>query len=139
VTLESIQQTGLFTNQDIWFVDDADDEYLATLYSASNLFVSTSLYEGFGLPLLEALACGLPAVVSRAGSLPEIGAGAADYITPTNVQGFSNAILLNAIEGQQPPSPVSLARAAEFSWENTARTYMEILIAASDKKGKAIN
>jgi len=104
-----------------------DDAELIRRYRAADAFVFPSLYEGFGLPPLEAMACGCPVLLSRAASLPEIGGceeeGAVRYFDPE-----SESAIASAIEGflAQPPAfrdgmrRRALARAARFSWDEIA-------------------
>lgn len=68
------------------------DELLPAIYSAAEVFAFPSLYEGFGLPILEAMACGTPVVASRASCLAEVAEGAALLIDPTNVDGLSMSL-----------------------------------------------
>lgn len=102
------------------YIDDAD---LPALYSAAELFVFPSLYEGFGLPPLEAMACGTPVVTSNVSSLPEVVGDAALMVDPLDVPALVAAIkrVLNdhslRIELQQR----GLARAGQFRWEQVAR------------------
>ncbi|MGH8659765.1 MAG: glycosyltransferase family 4 protein [Gammaproteobacteria bacterium] len=69
-----------------------EQEDLPALYSMADLFVFPSLYEGFGIPLLEATACGCPIVTSRAGSCPEVVDDAALLVEPTDTSGIADAI-----------------------------------------------
>jgi glycosyltransferase involved in cell wall biosynthesis len=104
-----------------------DDAELIRRYRAADAFVFPSLYEGFGLPPLEAMACGCPVLLSHAASLPEVGGSEADgavrYFDPE-----SESAIASAIEGflGQPPAfrdgmrRRALARAARFSWDEIA-------------------
>jgi glycosyltransferase involved in cell wall biosynthesis len=101
------------------YVPDAD---LPFLYNAAALFVYPSLYEGFGIPPLEAMACGTPVVTSNVTSLPEVVGDAALTVDPTD-----EAALADAIRQALTDEPLraqlrtaGLARAAAFSWERTA-------------------
>ena len=98
------------------------DEDLSALYAGASLFVFPSFYEGFGLPPLEAMACGTPVLASSAGALAETLAGAALQVDadPTTI-GTAVARLLDDPAARQRLRAAGLARAAHFSWERTAR------------------
>jgi len=102
------------------FVPDAD---LVELYNGAAAFVYPSLYEGFGLPLLEAMACGTPVICSNVASLPEVAGDAAIQVDPTDVAGLAGAIrgLLGNSSLAAELGMRGAARAAQFSWERTAR------------------
>lgn len=105
------------------FTGIVDDERLIELYQRATLFVFPSLYEGFGLPVLEAMACGCPVVCSNASSLPEVAGDAAILVDPLDVEGLTRAmarVLEDAglREELRARGPV---RAATFSWDRTAR------------------
>jgi glycosyltransferase involved in cell wall biosynthesis len=95
---------------------------LVELYRSAAALVFPSLYEGFGMPPLEAMACGCPVAVSRVGSLPEICGGAAVYLDPTSVDDIARAIgdVLAA-----PPAG-GLEQAARFTWDECARRHEAI-------------
>jgi len=104
------------------------DEDLPALYRAAELFVFPSLYEGFGLPPLEAMACGTPVVTSDVSSLPEIVGDAAITIDPHNAQELAGAILhiLGDPGLRVRLQNKGLARAKMFSWEDTAKRTLQI-------------
>jgi glycosyltransferase involved in cell wall biosynthesis len=107
------------------FVPEPD---LPALYSAAELFVFPSLYEGFGLPVLEAMACGTPVVCSNTSSLPEIVGDAAICLHPQD-RGAWVAALTEVLENQQLRAELKakgLARAARFSWQEAARETMAV-------------
>lgn len=97
-----------------------DDRLLPGLYAGAAAFVLPSLYEGFGLTALEALASGTPVVASDRGALPEVCGGAAQLVDPVD-PGAITAALLAAIAGPGPHRAAGLERAARFTWERTAR------------------
>ena len=98
-------------------------EALKRFYTGATVFVYPSLYEGFGLPPLEAMACGTPVVTSNTSSLPEVVGNAGRLVAPTDVEGFAAAIR-NVIEDEALRRRMrerGLERAQHFSWDATAR------------------
>jgi glycosyltransferase involved in cell wall biosynthesis len=106
---------------------------LLELFNASVLFVFPSLYEGFGLPVLEAMACGTPVITSRTGALLEVSADAAILVDPTDVGQIKQAIesVLTNPDLRSALAERGLARAREFSWERTARQTLEVYTLAA--------
>lgn len=105
------------------------NEDLAGLYSGATALIYPSLYEGFGLPILEAMACGCPVICSRAASIPEVAGDAAVYLDdPKDWEGLGK--LLQQVASDKPLrerlSHKGLARAALFSWEKTARQTLNV-------------
>ncbi len=99
------------------------EEDLPALYNGADLFVFPSLYEGFGLPVLEAMACGVPVVTADRSSLPEVAGDAALLVDPTDVEAIA-AALRRVLADEALAASLrarGLARAATFSWERTAR------------------
>ena len=106
-------------------VDDADKP---ALYRMANCFVFPSRYEGFGLPVLEAMACGTPVVTSTESSLPEIVGDAAFTIAPDDARHLGGSILATLIQENvsRDLKEKGLARSRLFSWERTARETLAI-------------
>ncbi|HIE37493.1 MAG TPA: glycosyltransferase family 1 protein [Anaerolineae bacterium] len=106
-------------------VPEAD---LPALYTGATTFVFPSLYEGFGLPVLEAMACGTPVACSNTSSLPEVVGDAALTFDPTDTAGIADAVarLLEDADLQADLRERGLRRAARFSWERTARATLTV-------------
>jgi Glycosyltransferase len=106
------------------FVEDAD---LPALYRGADLFVFPSFYEGFGLPVLEAMACGVPVVASDASSIPEMVGTAGILLPPDDAQGMAGALLqlLQDAAFHAEMRQRALEQAGWFSWEQTARRTLE--------------
>jgi glycosyltransferase involved in cell wall biosynthesis len=105
---------------------DAKD--LATLFGHAHAFVMPSLYEGFGLPMVEAMSCGCPVIASDRGSLPEIAGGGAQCFDAFDVHAMAKALvklLRNPDELQQKRSN-ALRRAADFSWDKAAQETISV-------------
>lgn len=113
----------LALESDVRFVPWVPDEDLEGLYQASRCFVFPSLYEGFGLPVLEAMQRGLPVACSSSSSLPEIAGDAALLFDPENTMALATAIgrLLKDDELCMRLAAAGRRRAAGFTWERTAR------------------
>lgn len=112
----------------ILLTDYLHDEDLRALYASCRAFIYPSVYEGFGLPPLEAMACGAPVIASNISSLSETTGDAAWLFDPRSVGDLAQNILAlmgeNEEQGENARLRLSIAgqrRAAEFSWENTAR------------------
>lgn len=104
------------------FTGRVPDEDLATLYSAARGFVFVSLYEGFGLPVLEAMQCGTPVIASGTTSIPEVTGDAAWLVDPTDREALVGAMagLLHDAQRTEALRAAGIARAAEFSWKRCA-------------------
>lgn len=120
------RQTGL--DRRTIFLGPVDEADLPGLYGGATLFVFPSLYEGFGLPVLEALACGTPAACSGASSLPEVAGEAALYFEPTGTAAISSAVrrLLEDENLRRKLSRKGIEQAARFSWQHTARETLAV-------------
>ena len=122
------QMARLKLTDRVRFVENLSNEDLAALYNSAALFVLPSFYEGFGLTVLEAMACGAPVVCSDCGSLPEVVGSAARLIAPDNLEGLADAMAQiledNALHAQMRER--GLANVQRFSWEKTAQETLNI-------------
>lgn len=120
----------------VHFTGYVPEEHLAGLYSGASLFLFPSLAEGFGLPLLEAMSCGLRAVTSNNSSLPEVGGDAAVYVDPLNVREIAHAILRNMPKENAAARPYlpALAQAGRFCWGDAARRTEDVLLRAAEAR-----
>lgn len=122
---ETIKNLKLQT--DVLFTGYMPEEDLPILYNAADLFVYPSLYEGFGLPPLEAMACGTPVITSNTSSLPEVVGDAGVIVDPCNVGGLANVmyeVLINE-SLREDMRTKGLERARMFSWERTAKETLQ--------------
>lgn len=121
--LEELGLTG-----DVLFPGYIPYEELPLWYNAAELFVYPSLYEGFGLPPLEAMACGTPVITSNVSSLPEVVGEAGLAVDPTDSKGLAEAIhqVLGDETLRQSMRERGLSRAGRFSWAQTARATVEV-------------
>jgi glycosyltransferase involved in cell wall biosynthesis len=107
----------------VLFLGDVPEKDLPMIYNGAEVFVYPSLYEGFGLPVLEAMACGTPVVCSNSSSLPEIVGNAAITLDPADTSAWVAALaeVLESRELQAELRTRGLAQADKFSWKKTAR------------------
>lgn len=112
----------------ILFTDFVPDDDLFDLYRGARLFVFPSRYEGFGLPPLEAMACGVPVICSNAASLPEVVGDEAIQVEPDDVSALADAMrsVLADENLWQALKNKGLARAQQFSWEISARQLLKV-------------
>ena len=113
-----------------------EDEDKPAIYSGASLFVFPSLYEGFGLPPLEAMGCGEPVVCSNRTSLPEVVGDAAISVDPQDTQALVEAMhqILSDETLQADLRARSLRQAAKFSWRKTAQETLAVYQEVCDKK-----
>ncbi len=111
------------------FTGYVSDNELKELYRKAKLFLFPSLYEGFGLPPLEAMACGTPVVVSNAASLPEVCGDAAYYVNPYDINDIAKGIetVLKDEELQKELIQKGLKRVKLFSWEKSAKKLIKVI------------
>ncbi len=114
-----VERWGL--QEKVVFTGWVDEEDKPALYSAATLFVFPSLYEGFGLPVLEAMSCGTAVITSSSTSLPEITGDAALLVDPGDVEGLaaSMTLLLESAPRREELASRALQRAGLFSWQET--------------------
>ncbi len=124
--LGKIDAAGL--NGRIILTGHVPDQDLPAVYAGAAALVYPSFYEGFGLPILEAMACGCPVICSRAASMPEVAEDAAWYIDPHNKDSLVHAIETVVTDSAvcQRLKAAGLARASRFAWEQTARRTLDI-------------
>ena len=105
------------------------DAVLPNYYRGASVVAFTSLYEGFGIPAIEAMACGTPLVASSTTSLPEVTGGAALLVDPSDVMEIARALsrALTDDRLRKGLREAALGRAAQFSWEDIASTVMQTL------------
>ena len=123
---DEVKNRGLGENVLLPGYVDAED--LPTLYRNATIFIYPSLYEGFGLPVLEALTSGTPVITSDSSSMPEIAGDAALFVDPVDVEGMVSA-MRRFLEDEKLRSNYSeraLLQAKKFSWEKCARETLDV-------------
>ena len=118
----------LYLHDDVKILGYVPNSDLPAIYAGSELFVFPSFYEGFGLPVCEAMACGVPVLCSSASSLPEIGDRAGVYFNPFDTEelaGKTSDLLLDT-EKRKQMRELGLAQASKFSWHKTAKETLEV-------------
>ncbi|KST64269.1 glycosyltransferase family 4 protein [Mastigocoleus testarum] len=115
-------------NQNITYLGKPDKDTLVKIYNSADILLAPSLYEGFGMTILEAMSCGTPAIASNVSSLPEVAGDAAILVDPLNIQQIVEAVcrLHEEPELRQSLIDKGLARAKKFTWEKTAEQVTEI-------------
>ena len=132
--LEEIARLGLAERvRMLGFVDDAD---LPALYSGATAVIMPSLYEGFGLPVLEAMACEVPVIISDVSSLPEVGGAAALQIAPVDELAWAEGMLAVVQDRPRRAEMAAAGRAqvARFSWDRAARQLVTLYGTLLDKR-----
>lgn len=125
-TLQTVTDLGL--NDSTFFLGRVPDEDLHALYVGARCLIHPAYYEGFGLPPLEAMACGTPTIVSDVSSLPEVVGDAALLVNPRNTEEIAVAMhrLLTDDALHAELAEKGLQRAATFSWERAASKTLEV-------------
>ncbi len=134
--LETVKEFDL--EKVVKFVGLVDFSDLQKLYSAATLYVFPSLYEGFGLPPLEAMAAGTPAVVSNSSAIPEVCGNAVEYFNPENVEEMAEKISFVLSNDNRKKELVEngFERIKEFDWDKCAEETLKILLEAVNLKKK---
>lgn len=119
---------GLKTSPDILILNHVSDSELVALYSGAKVFVYPSLYEGFGIPILEAMACGTPVACSSASAMPEIAGDAAEFFDPYSTVGIADTIsrMLAEKDVRERCIKAGIKRSADFSWEKSAQKLSKV-------------
>ncbi len=124
--LRSISDLRLYER--IKLFEELTDSELADLYRNADLFVYPSQYEGFGIPLLEAMSYGVPVVASTAATIPEVCGNAAHYFNPDSVDAIADAIMIGVTDDhlRRRLTANGIERVGMFRWETTAASVLEV-------------
>lgn len=123
------ENTSHIHHKNIHMLGYVSDEQLVELYSRARALVYLSLYEGFGMPALEAMACDCPVITGNVSSLPEVVGDAAIQIDPTDEQALEEAVrTLFEVPKRKALIEKGRARAKEFSWEKSAKVILDRLL-----------
>ena len=140
--IDKLKDPAVLSQVNVRYLGYMPVEDIGALLRNAELFVMTSLYEGFGLPILEAMSCACPVITSSGGSLAEVAGDGALVFDPKDSQGMAQAIalLLTNSEERERWRKRASARAAQFSWrkaaEQTIATYRQVLDpAAAESRG----
>jgi len=120
--------TELTLNESVFFFDTVPDQDLPYFYSAADIYVCPSFLEGFGFPVLEAMACGTPVVTSNTSSLPEVAGDAALLVDPYEAEAIA-AAMRRVLEDPDLAADLrqrGLERARQFTWERTAHQILSV-------------
>ncbi len=130
------QVDTLHMNEWVRFLHDVSNDELPAIYNGAAVLITPSFYEGFGLPALEAMACGTPVVVSDRGSLPEVVGEAGVLVSPDDPQAIAAGLAAVLGDPQRATAlrQAGLARAAQFTWQETARQTLAVYQAVLNKR-----
>lgn len=131
-----VRELGL--EERVNFTGYLSDDELCALYSSCRIFIYPSIYEGFGLPPLEAMACGAPVIAGFIPSISEVLGGAARLLAPDNVNGLTDSIntLLKDRNERQRLASAGLARARNYSWDRTAELMLGVYREARERHAR---
>ncbi len=129
-----VERLGL--RDQVRFLGYVPDSDMPAIYSAATVFAFPSLYEGFGLPVLEAMACGAPVITSAAGATAEVAGDAALLIDPRDTDAIASTLARGLSDGglRADLTRKGFDRAAEFSWERTARETLSVYEVVAAKR-----
>ncbi len=127
----AIQETGLSNR--VCLLGFTPDEHLPALVAEADLLAQPSLYEGFGLPVLDAMAAGIPVACSNASAIPEVAGAAAEYFDPQDLCSIADALrlVLTDADRHEALRHAGRAHAAGFTWEKTARLTAKVYVEAA--------
>ena len=123
---DKVASSGI--EKEVIFTGFGPNEFLPFLYNGASAFVYPSFYEGFGLPVLEAMACGVPVVTSNVSSLPEVAGNATILINPYSVDELADGIwrILSDEELRNQCIKKGIERAKSFTWERCAKNTLDV-------------
>lgn len=133
-SLRLIKKLGI--KNKILYIPNLSEDDLSLLYNASNLFLFPSLYEGFGLPVIEAFASGIPVITSNTSSLPEVTGGAAIEINPSDPVDIANKMykILNNAKITKKLIKMGIKQSKKFSWEKSVNLLVNIYLTSLGDK-----
>jgi glycosyltransferase involved in cell wall biosynthesis len=122
---------------DVIFVGGVPLEETARFYQAADVLVYPSFNETFGLPILEAMACGCPVVTSNTSAMPEIAGGAAVLSDPKDPASIGRAIIEAAAPGRDRLRDAGLRRASQFTWAKTAASTLDVYREVAERRRRS--
>lgn len=136
---EYVDKSGL--NEQVVFTGYIDDADKVPLLCGAELFCFPSLYEGFGIPILEAMACGTPVLTADSSSLPEVGGNACEYCDPTSVESICDSLktLWDDPQRRNVLSAAGLEQSKKFSWKASAQKLTEIFCSLTEEQNGGTN
>ena len=117
-----------YQGENIKFITGVPEEDLIAIYNMADAFVFPSFYEGFGIPVLEGMACGVPVVTSNVSSMPEVGGDAAIYFNPYDENDIAEKIKMVLDDKQLREEMIlkGVEKVKEYSWEKCARETLKV-------------
>ncbi len=120
----------------VTFAGYLEDKEVLAAYKASDVLLYPSLYEGFGLPILEAMSCGTPVITSNCTSMPEVGGDAAMYVNPKSPEEIARAVekIFESEKLKKELSAKGIERAKFFTWEKSVEKTIQVIIKTANKR-----